>query len=126
MTIFLLTAITCLIITISSAHSKKQINKLMLENTKTNKNNLELRTTFSKMSDDIENLMNISRDLTKSNNYLKKIYSDLSIENKNLVKRIEFLEQENKEIKLALRYRDMIAPGLTLTNSFVGKLKKES
>ena len=122
----LLTAIICLVITMSNINSRKQINKLMIENAKTNKNNLEFKTTFSKMADDIENLMNVSRDLTKSNNYLKKVYNELSIENKNLVKRVEFLEHENKEIKLALRYRDMIAPGLTLTNSFVGKLKKES
>lgn len=126
MTTILLTIVTFLGIAISNLIQKKRIDNLMTENIKTNKNNLEFKTTFSKMADDIENLTNVSRDLMKSNNYLKKIYTELSIENKNLVKRVEFLEHENKEIKLALRYRDMIAPGLTLTNSFVGKLKKES
>lgn len=128
----ILSTIICMASMVLILTSKKKVDSLVTENIDVSKRNLDFKKSFSIMADDIEDLKNTSRDLIRTNNYLKKICNEVSEQNNKLTKQvidlqnnISSLQEENKEIKRILAYHNMISPGLTLTKSFVGKLAKE-
>ena len=118
--------------------SQFKVNKLVKENVKVNKNNLNYRSDSAKMSYEIENLINVSKEMNKYNNILKKKHDELMSENGKLAKRViklenqvttlenrvEFLEDENRKINRALETHNLIASNSKIDKSFMFKIVK--
>lgn len=108
-----------------------KMGKLMQENVRVNKSNLNYRNDSSRMSYEIESLINASQEMTKYNNILKRKHDELINENKKLTYRINkleervvYLEEENRKINRALETHHLIASNLKVDKPFLIKMVK--